>query len=550
MATVLSPTNYLVNVMFRVRQRGTGLVTMERRLIRLNRLINNIFRSVIFIGAAAGVQRVAKGFVELHTEIQNAEYGLAGVLTAITGTPIAETFQMARAEVNLLRRDAARLPGELPHFVEGLQQMLGPVLGAGGTLRDAHELTKLAITAGFAMRGQRGLETLPIDVAQALTQGIGDRITKDLSILIRAMGIKTSREFNQMTREMRLKVIMKALARMTEAATLMGRSFDAQAATLKDNVKQWMRLATGGLFDAITLDLRKINTWLDRNVERTEKWAKAIDKRVLRAYKNLGQTFRNAQRLAGTGAGAAGGLLGGRMALKAFGLQPTLLMSTAFAAIGTMIAHAARKYPEDAARAKAALINLGNAIGNFVLKLWRFVTENPFAIELGRQLIIRTTELAKSLADLVWAMTALVAISDRLISEHFSGKFFSGPEFEGMRKFFEAFGPWAAMDVLDRSRRFFWGEPPEKGPSLMDRIEGIAREIRATQPEDFDVEDFFRELALEGVGDTNLNGPVTIVIRAERVDNPDRVARSFREVAERLRQFRDRGRSVLTKRPV
>lgn len=258
------------------RSAQRNLEGVERTGKRVSLSLTSMFqRAFMFIGGAAGAGMALRGILRLHTGIQEAQVGMATLLSANTGAPLVQTLGQAREVVQGLRKDAAVGVGEFENYLEGMQSILGPGLQAGASLDQMRELNRLALSAGFALRGQEGLRFAPMDIAQALTRGASRIETPIVMQALAAVGM-TEAVFNKLDVAGRMKVLQDAFGRFGPGVEEMGKGWNAQFSTLTDRLKEMARTATEPLFGRWSDQLRRANEWLERNEGRlqtiTETW--------------------------------------------------------------------------------------------------------------------------------------------------------------------------------------------------------------------------------------------------------------------------------------
>ena len=252
------------------------LEDVERTGKRVSFSLTTMFqRAFMVIGGAGGAGYALRGILRLHTSIQEAQTGMATLLSAQTGAPILATLGQAREIVQGLRKDAAVGVGELEDYITGMQSILGPGLQAGASLDQLRELNRLTLAAGFALRGQEGLRLAPMDIAQALTRG-ASRIETPIVMQALAAVRMTAEEFNKLDTGGRMKVLQEAFGKFGPGVEAMGRGWNAQFSTLLDRLKELARTATEPLFGRWSDQLRRANEWLERNEGRlqviVERW--------------------------------------------------------------------------------------------------------------------------------------------------------------------------------------------------------------------------------------------------------------------------------------
>lgn len=551
----IDPTIYQVRVAFRVRQDVPGLRRVEGQIRRINSGINTITRSFAVLAVSGGIVRATQAVIDFQTEIQNAEVGIGAIISALTRTDISTSIVEARNQVRLLRRDAALSPGELADFTRGFQQILSPVLAAGGDLERARQLNRLGLVAGAAINPERGLINLPFDIAQALTQGVGVRTTRDLNIALRAIGV-SNEEFNRLTSPERLETLERAFGTFGDAAEVMGRTWDAQTATLRDNTKEIVRTVSAPIFQRWTEQLIGINQWLEENNSVTTVWAFNLGQNVLSVYDDILNRLPRIAAASTTIVGTLAGLQVGRGIAAAGGAGG--VVTGVFAFIGGAIAQAAQRWPEEAARARDALGRLGGDMVRFIRAVGVLVFDNPLTEAFGREMLQSVTEIATATSTLLGALTDLLEGINRLVDTVPDVPDITSPNELLGRTITNAVetATVAAPAVVDRGfptlfgpeGLFFRGRQDFRPPQSFIDLQ------RPTVPlEIANISEIIPELdeisEVTPAPITNINGPVTVIIRAERLDNPDLVARSAAEGFRRLREFGESGRSILQPRP-
>lgn len=322
MSTVISPTEYVIRTRFETGGEIPGLKGITSQLGGISSQISGIGTAITgaFAGVASlqGIRTLVSGIVGLHTEVQNAELGIASLFSSLGGAAMPDAIRLSKSLLKDLQRDAATGVGELSDYTAGIQNLLGPGLGVGKSVGEIRELNRLALTAGFALRGQEGLKLVGFDMQQAMTQGTGDRTTPIVNQALRSIGV-TNKAFNDMSSAKRWETLTKAFGTFGAAADEMGKSWDAQSATFTDNLKSIVRTATEPLFEGWTSALSDANKWLEKNRNLMTEMAERIAPRLRAGWEGA---RANAGGIASSGVGLAVGgvgLRGGTMVAGAVG---------------------------------------------------------------------------------------------------------------------------------------------------------------------------------------------------------------------------------------
>jgi hypothetical protein len=277
---------------------GQGVARIERRLNGLGSLISGIGRSFGAIAGAAGLGAMLSGIVGINSGLDEAQRGMAALFTAFSGSPIEKSFGRARGVVKDLASDAKKGVGELANYVEGFQKIFG---ATGGNASDTavRSLTRNALAAGFALRGNEGLQLAPMDIAQALSGGVSRTETPIVMTALQAIGV-TSQKFNAMKMPEKLETLDKAFASFGPGVELMGKSWSAQFSTMTDNLKDFARNVTAPLFERWIELLRRANSWLEKNSDKITDIAKNIGTKLAQAWDLVLGRMREAAMLSAT----------------------------------------------------------------------------------------------------------------------------------------------------------------------------------------------------------------------------------------------------------
>ena len=231
----------------------------QRTGMSISRFLGGAF-ALLGGGAALGV--AARGVVGLQTEIQNAEGSLATLFTAFEGVTMAEGMSMAKDEVDKLSRAAASGVGGLQDYLDAFQLLFSPARAAGASFEEIEKFAADSLTAAAAMGKE--LAQAPLDIVQALQQGVNDKITPIAAQALKAAGI-TAEEFNKLDVRSKMTALSEGFGRFSEGAELMGQQWDAQVETLFDGIKRIARIITKPLFERWSQSLRDVNKWIERN---------------------------------------------------------------------------------------------------------------------------------------------------------------------------------------------------------------------------------------------------------------------------------------------
>lgn len=252
-------------------------------------------------------RRVVGAMLHIQTSMQNAEISIAGMFAAMSNSTVPEVMGMARDVIRELRVDAAAGAGEIQDYVDAYQRLLGPVLAVGGSLEDVREITRLAMGTGFAMRGREGMQLAALDILQGLQGGLSPAESQILAPLLGMSG-KSLETLNKARGHEKMVIILDALRQMAPAVDAMGDTWDAQMASLQDQVKELILIATSPIFERWTDHLRNANDWLAQNRDTVREMAEVWGRRLLETWDELidrGPELGRALAAAGVAGGVA-----------------------------------------------------------------------------------------------------------------------------------------------------------------------------------------------------------------------------------------------------
>lgn len=269
---------------------GPGASSAERRMDRVvkhaERASGSITGWLTKAFALITSGSIVGGIIRINDQLDSAINGIATLLSAQTGMGITDSLAAARDIIKGLRQDAAAGVGELSHYRDAFQQILGPAMAGGAGVDKIRELTRNTLTAGFAMRGQEGLSLAPLDIVQALTSGVSDRVTPFASGALRSINVQ-GEEFNKKKIPERIELLNKAFAKFAPGAAVMGLGWDAQWSTLIDRATSFVGILNQPLFNRWLEGLRSVNARLQEHQGQLEVIVTRWGQRLLGIWDQL-----------------------------------------------------------------------------------------------------------------------------------------------------------------------------------------------------------------------------------------------------------------------
>lgn len=542
-------TDDIVRVKIEVDDQIRGLVGAQRQISNLQRLGTAVGRGIggaiaggfAVAAGMAGVGLLSRGIIGIQNEVKDTEVGIASLISALTGQDITASLGRAKTIVGDLKEDAAKGAGELHHYATGFQRILGPARAAQASLKEVRELNRVALAAGFAMRGAEGLLLAPMDVMQALTAGVGERTTPLVNTLLGAIKM-TNKEFNALAKRDRFDALMKAFGTMSGGADLMGKTFSAQTATLKDGVKDIIRNVTAPVFQLWTEQLEAANDWMTKNKENMREMAEDYGPKLAQLWKDISSNPGAAAgglgavalapgvgRFAGAGGlSAAGGMVGGG-ALAGGGVVAGVL---ALLAVGFVaVKGAIMEYPALLESIGAAGTILAVAFGKLFSALGALVQKGSILNTLGGGIIMVFVTAVDLFARGIMVVAAGVkALGSSLVATR---HLFEGIALAATGQFGLAGKSFAAHQDVSKNALSILAQ---------DIKDALTKPIRTTKVRTSKNDDEGGGLDKPFGGDTHI-GKVEVIVQTEVNEDPNRVAVAMEEVFSRLDTYRRQARA-------
>lgn len=529
--------------------------------------------------AAFGLFEAASGIAAMHAEMETLESGMASLLSAQLRMPIDDAVLRSRGLIKGLAEDAASGVGELADYATAASRVLGFANQAGKGDGDVRELTRNALAAGMALRGDEGLKTAGFDVTQALSGNVSDQETPIVAAALSAAGV-SQKAFAKLNVGARFDTLNRAFGLFGAGVELMGKSGAAQMSTLRDQLKHVTMLATRPLFDAWLERLRGATSWVathgdllgrvagvvggrlteawhgveavvDRIMGRVggmeglvsgvEKVAKgegpgwlrglvsgggalAAFSAVLGGVGKLGgvaEAFGGAAGLAGGGGAAAGAATGAAaggvgIGLLAEGMAMLLPVAVAVGSVFLSVTGAMEEFPAVTGFVGTALDDLQQKFWPLVAAFGRLNQEGSFLNRVGAILLGVFGGIVYVVGGLLEAATAMVDVVGRVFLALGQGLDFV---------FAQAWGRLEQLGVVDPKPVIYLT------PNAPEWVPGFDMQSREAAP---DADTYkAKKPPVAGKGNVVLTGPVHIEVKAERMDDPDRVAVAFDALIKR-----------------
>jgi hypothetical protein len=534
MSQVMSPTDYVIKTRFDVgNMPGFGpairqVEALDKKVSGLGMgvgsTLNKLIAGVAVMAGLQGVARITQQVAGLNSELQQAEFGIATLFSALGKTDFGTAMGGARSWVKLLREDAAKGAGELSDYMRGFQVLLGPVTQGGASLEQVRQLNRMSIAAGGAMQGQTGMRLAPMDIVQALRGGVDEKITPYAMLAVQSAGISKG-EFKAMDTQKRVEALIKGFGSFEAAANAFGTTWDARVSQMRDRLKDIARTATQPMFESWTNGLAKANDWLERNKKLVDDIARGAGGMGLAAQERLVQNAPGVgTATAGLVAGAAGarggaGVLGALgVSGGALGIGAAIIGGTIGVLTGALMT-AVRTWPGLGERLSGAFGRFTGAFLHFGETVLNFLQGSMLVRMLG---LTTGMVLTKFLDWTTKFLNALSFFVDQV--GHFSNYIwlkaleYSMPD-QGRRDMFGAMAAQTRAVAMAQRENFWKGAQGGVVPNMGLQIPGPKDDSKFELPPV-----------------NNFNGPITVKIEAERLDDPNVVAVTMETVLKRLQE--------------
>lgn len=519
-ATATDATEYVIRTRFDFRPGLPGLGAIHSRITRMDsivagmgtKLARGLAAGIGILGAGFGVGAIARGIVGINNEIANAEVGIASMFNALAHLPWNDALAAARVELKGLRHDAAVGVGELSDYVQGFQRIFAPAGAAGASVSEIRELTKLSI--GLAGAGSQSLHLGPRDIVQALTSGVSDSDTPLIVQALATIGV-SAEQFRGMGKAKKVDTLLQSMRSYKEGVDAFGRTFDARLATLRDQVKDLARTVTAPIYERWNDQLAIASGWLADHQDRLNDIAERIGPQLVKLYGGVGAAAPGAASgAAALGAGAVG--LRGAAAIAGTGPIGILISSIVGAVVGgatLALTAAMRQFPgltksifAWSLQLTAAFSHLGSALSSLATNPLIGLGGAPIAY-LVDWMIYGATVFVRFVTMIVEALDGMMRASALSFQSFLALTQGRAGASAGYRA--------AALNELGRTY--------DRAQTNFGNLLSTERLFERPNKPD---EDGNRPTTDSII---NFNGPVNVRIQAERLDDPNVVATSFRE---------------------
>lgn len=280
-------TIYDVRMRYSLEDRASsGLRPMEQQLQRTARSSGLLSSALGRVGALAagafGIHKAQKALIGFNADLEQSRMTMAGMLQLNIGGSFAENMGRATDLVGKLQDRAKASVGTTKDMVEMASMITRPVAQAGLSMAELEDITAGAVVAARAFGLEAGQAALDIEQALAGTLGKKDRFAR---ALLEPLGIDTER-FNALNAKARASMLRDALKSdaIRDLAKAQEGSFSGVLSTFQDNLQRFFGSVGLPLFQRITEELKRWNTWIDKNPDKIQAWADRFADGLVRGF--------------------------------------------------------------------------------------------------------------------------------------------------------------------------------------------------------------------------------------------------------------------------
>lgn len=267
----------------------SSMSVAERAFGSLGGAANRVVHSVGRIGAGLssfqlmgglGVAGIVAGFhslvetgMEWNKYVEMTRISIGTITAAVTKTPLADNIKNADKILEHLNVVATQTHVETSQVVDSFSMLVGPLLGAGASMKDIYEYTKSTTIMASALHQPVNRATLSI---AKLAGGV--MMSRDRTIgLLQQMHLltETSQQWAAYLPEQRLKRMKEIFATFNASGEYLQHTWEAQASSAKSFFKIMAGRFTKGMFSQGNDALSKFNqAFMDNQDEWLEKLEK------------------------------------------------------------------------------------------------------------------------------------------------------------------------------------------------------------------------------------------------------------------------------------
>ncbi|MFI5229209.1 MAG: hypothetical protein ACHQWU_09080 [Gemmatimonadales bacterium] len=237
--------------------------------------------------------RDAAGAVfRLNSVVENAGISMAGLMEA--GGAVGnfnDSLAVSQRLINTMMLDAAKIPGTFEDLQMVTQLAMVQGLQAHKSVGEIEKMSMRVFTASKMLDPRMNGQMIGQEFA-AMMEG---RARLQMTLFASMKGLMapdmTAGKFNALDQAGRWSAIEKAIQGMDPAMKKFGESGTAVVTTLQMNFENFIRYATGGMYEAFKSDAGKINAWFLAHQSQAVEFGHKIGDSLLSAFRAVKEVF-------------------------------------------------------------------------------------------------------------------------------------------------------------------------------------------------------------------------------------------------------------------
>lgn len=265
-------TVYDVRLDYSFRDKGAkkGVEDLARGADRANSSFSGLKGVMAAVAGGTAFHLGKKYLIDYNSQIDSMKISLSTVIGSQLHVPFAKASKEADRLFDVFQEMAKKSPATTKDYIEMANGIARGVTMAGMGTKDLQELTGGAVIAAQAFGIRADMAALDIEQMLAGNVTNRDRMAK---ALLGSMGLSHT-EFNKLNQSKRNDIVKKSLGQQSikDAAEAFGNSFEGQISTLQDNLQITFGKVGLPLMQAITAEIKKWNTWIDKNPAKIKEF--------------------------------------------------------------------------------------------------------------------------------------------------------------------------------------------------------------------------------------------------------------------------------------
>ena len=287
-------TSYDVMTRYMMRDQVSGQAKQMTRELRtasaasgeLNSMLGRVGAVVAgYMGFSAAKQHL----IDFNSEMEQAKLSTAGFMAMSGLGTFNDNIAEADALVKQYTIDARSSIATTADFVEMSKNLTAAVTGAGGSVKDLHDMTKGLVIAAKAMHMDPNFAAMETEEALMGVVTMRNRFAKKILQTVGYTGEEGRSRYGQLDAHKRLTEFQRAMggAWLKDLAGAQEHSMMGAQTTFIDNAQLAAMRAGRPLFDAIKKSLNEQNTWLISNSQVVDHISDVVGGKLLTGYRAI-----------------------------------------------------------------------------------------------------------------------------------------------------------------------------------------------------------------------------------------------------------------------